>query len=280
MSLNYEIVGNRGPIVALTPGGRAPLDPLVPLAQRLSRTNRVLLHDGRNRGKSDISFDSNVDEWHQAAEDLYALLSHLEIESAYIGGSSGGCVISLLLAAAHPATVRGLLLWRIGAKAWGTSSGAKHRTYSQYVETARSGGMLAIAETEHFRQCIERYPPNRKLLLETDLETFIEFCRRGERIFDVVNHSNPMPFVSREEITSITKPAIIVPGQDWVHSTEAAEILHDLMPHSNLHPPLFSPEEFSNIGDIGMEKWIEIDTDRLTPKLLAFIERSEESRFS
>ena len=60
-AIQYEIVGNKGPWVSLSPGGRRPLDALRPLAARIAPAGyRVLLHDRRNCGASEVAFDGSA----------------------------------------------------------------------------------------------------------------------------------------------------------------------------------------------------------------------------
>src|SRR4029077_7586836 len=58
VEINYEVLGERGPWVALQPGGRRGLEGVKPLGQKLAEAgNRVLVYDRRNCGASAISFD-------------------------------------------------------------------------------------------------------------------------------------------------------------------------------------------------------------------------------
>jgi pimeloyl-ACP methyl ester carboxylesterase len=56
VNLNYEVRGTHGPWMALSPGGRRSLDMVKSLAQRMANAGyRVLIHDRRNCGLSDIA---------------------------------------------------------------------------------------------------------------------------------------------------------------------------------------------------------------------------------
>src|ERR1700719_1025696 len=105
VDLNYEVLGERGPWVALQPGGRRAL---------AEAGCGVLVYDRRNCGASSVSFDGGSSENEIWAEDLRAVLSQLDALPAYIGGSSSGGRLALLMALRHPGDVRGLLLWRGG----------------------------------------------------------------------------------------------------------------------------------------------------------------------
>src|SRR5713226_6831108 len=112
--INYQVLGQAGPWVTLSPGGRRELDGIVSLAERVADAGyRVLIHDRRNCGASDVVIDGDESEYEIWADDLHALLSRLDALPAFIGGSSSGCRLSLLLALRHPAVVRALVLWRV-----------------------------------------------------------------------------------------------------------------------------------------------------------------------
>ena len=58
LNINYEVIGDDGPWVTLITGGRRGYAEFVPLARKIAAEGyRVLMHDRRNTGASDISFD-------------------------------------------------------------------------------------------------------------------------------------------------------------------------------------------------------------------------------
>src|SRR3981189_2103509 len=103
VDLNYEILGERGPWVALQPGGRRGLEGVNPLGEKLAEAGcRVLVYDRRNCGASGVSFDGGNSENEIWAEDLRALLSQLDALPAYIGGSPSGFPVAAVVAAGPP----------------------------------------------------------------------------------------------------------------------------------------------------------------------------------
>ncbi|MEN3320604.1 MAG: 2-hydroxy-6-oxonona-2,4-dienedioate hydrolase, partial [Mycobacterium sp.] len=73
----YEILGNDGDFIALTPGGRfsKDIEGLRPLAEELVKGGyRVLLWDRPNCGNSDVQFYGQS-ESHMRAETLHALIT-------------------------------------------------------------------------------------------------------------------------------------------------------------------------------------------------------------
>src|SRR5215470_3978948 len=141
VDINYQVLGERGPWVALQPGGRRGLVGVKPLGQKIAEAgNRVLVYDRRNCGASDISFDGGNSENEVWADDLHELLQDLDAAPAFIGGSSSGCRLALLAALRHPCDVRGLLLWRVTGGAFAAQRLVENY-YSQFIETAERGGI-------------------------------------------------------------------------------------------------------------------------------------------
>src|SRR5204863_6351697 len=97
-NIHYEVMGDRGTWVALSPGGRRGLDGVLSLGKRIADAGyRVLLHDRRNCGESDVVIDGEDAEFEIWADDLYELLTQLDAKPAFAGGSSSGCRLALLL---------------------------------------------------------------------------------------------------------------------------------------------------------------------------------------
>ncbi len=61
--INYQVLGEHGPWVALSPGGRRDLGAVLPLAEQVAAAGyRVLLHDRRNCGASDVVIEGDESE--------------------------------------------------------------------------------------------------------------------------------------------------------------------------------------------------------------------------
>ena len=91
-----------GPWIALTPGSRRPYSELVDLSKAIAASGyRVLLHDRRNCGASDVAFDGSGSEHEVWADDLYALGKQLGALPMYVGGSSAGARLAILYAMRH-----------------------------------------------------------------------------------------------------------------------------------------------------------------------------------
>lgn len=230
VSLNYEILGDGGAFVVLQPGGRRAGSALRSLAEKIAEAgHRVVLYDRRNTGSSSIAIDgeSENQEW---ADDLHALLGEIDARPAFVGGSSSGCRLALLLALQHPETVRGLLLWRVT----GGAHAAGHLTnqyYTSHIEAAQQGGMEAVCRLDHWREVIAVNRQARDALMALDAEDFIRRMTWWRRSFEA-GADHPVIGLSPAELRSMTMPACIAPGMDPVHPLKAGQAAHRLMPNA------------------------------------------------
>src|ERR1700710_1009530 len=112
--INYEVIGSSRPRTARPPGSRRSFAELRGLSAAIAAQGyRVLLHDRRNCGASDVAFDGSGSEHEVWADDLYELGNQLGALPMYVGGSSSGARLGILYAMRHPKGLRGLLLWRV-----------------------------------------------------------------------------------------------------------------------------------------------------------------------
>ncbi|WP_022720875.1 alpha/beta fold hydrolase, partial [Rhodopseudomonas sp. B29] len=97
--LYYQVLGVRGPWVALVSGARRNMDEMRALATSVAAAGfRVLLHDRRNTGRSSLSLDGDGSEFDIWADDLRALAAHLGLPPLIVGGWSSGCRLATITA--------------------------------------------------------------------------------------------------------------------------------------------------------------------------------------
>jgi pimeloyl-ACP methyl ester carboxylesterase len=227
IDIHYEILGDRGPFVALQPGGRRAGVSLKPLAQKIAEAgHRVVIYDRRNCGASGIAItgDSENEEW---AEDLHELLKKIDAAPAYIGGSSSGCRLALILALRRPEIVRGLLLWRVT----GGQHAAVHlanQYYTSHIDAAKAGGMAAVCALDHWKEVIGYNPASRAKLMAMTPQDFISRMERWRDSFNA-GTEHPVIGLSPAELRSLTMPACIAPGKDPVHPLPAGQACHRMM---------------------------------------------------
>jgi pimeloyl-ACP methyl ester carboxylesterase len=248
--LNYQVLGTSGPWVTLAPGGRRGMDGVESLGARIAAAGyRVLLHDRRNCGASEVIVEGDESEYEIWADDLYELLSQLDALPVFAGGSSSGCRLSLLLALRHPDAVRGLLLWRVTGGPFAANRLAQNY-YGDFIAVAQQGGMAAVCETEFFNERIESNPANRARLMAMDPQHFVDVMSRWREYF-LQSADLPVIGASEEALRSIKVPACVVPGHDRTHSRATGENAARLLPNSELH--VMFPTQLD--VDLAVEDW-------------------------
>ncbi len=109
--LEYTEFGSGDRWVVLLPGQLMPRMMHAPLARSLAAAgNRVVTLDFLGHGRSDRPDDPREYSMTSFAEQVVALLDHLEVETAVVGGTSLGANVSLEVAAIAPDRVQALLL--------------------------------------------------------------------------------------------------------------------------------------------------------------------------
>jgi len=234
INMNYKILGNGGPWVALSPGGRRDMSGIELLAANVAKKGyRVVIFDRRNTGASDVVIDGNESEYEIWADDIHELLRQLGALPAIVGGSSSGCRTSLLFALRHPEAVRALLLWRVTGGRFACERLAEEY-YGQFITAAKSGGMAAVCAMEHWKERIAARPENRDALMKMDPARFIAVMSRWREYF--LNGADlPVIGATEADLRSITVPACIVPGNDLTHGRETGETLGRLLAEGEVH---------------------------------------------
>jgi pimeloyl-ACP methyl ester carboxylesterase len=267
-SLNYEILGSSGPWVAISPGGRRAMAAIKSLAQRIADAGyRVLIHDRRNCGASDVLLSSDLAEHEVWADDQHVLLQQVGALPAFIGGSSSGCRMSLAYALRYPQAVRGLLLWRVTGGAFAAKRLA-WEYYGQYIAAMQAGGMAALCAMPHFRDLMAAHQPNRERLLNADPKAVIAAMTRWSEGF-LSEADLPVIGASAEQLRSIKAPACVIPGNDNTHPKAAGEGLAKLLPDATLNI-LFA--EHQDVDVVPPEDWAAKEKE-MAAMLLAFLKR-------
>ena len=252
------------------------MDAVRGLAECLASQYRVIIYDRRNCGASDVIISGELSEQEIWAEDLYELLNRLDAAPAYIGGGSAGCRVSLLLAIRHPEMVKGLLLWDVTGGAVAAER-LGYNYYEQFIDIALRDGMKGVIESEFFTERIQQNPSNRERLVSMNPHEFIGVMQRWRSFFTA---DKPVIGATEAELRTIGVPMVIIPGDDDVHPRAVGENLHRILPHSELHLPLWSPEQTENLREQDPERFRELGHERRASVYLSFLEKVEEAKAS
>ena len=234
VNINWQVIGEAGPWIMLPTGGRRGHAEFVPFARKLAANGyRVVLHDRRNTGASDVVIEGDEGEEVIWTEDMHALMQQLRALPAFFGGGSSGARTSILYALRHPEAVRGLLLMRVTGGPFAAGR-LPDNYYGQFIRAAQQGGMEAVCATEQWRERIAANPRNGDYLRSIPAEQFISVLTRWKAIFEAGGHL-PVMGVTAEELQSLRVPTIVVPGNDKVHSSQSGLAAHASIPGAKLH---------------------------------------------
>ncbi|HWI99010.1 MAG TPA: alpha/beta hydrolase [Burkholderiales bacterium] len=233
VNIHYRVLGTGGPWLALITGGRRGFNEFVPLAEKIAAHGvRVLLHDRRNTGASDILIDGKDGEEEIWTDDLYELLGRLEARPAVVGGASSGARTSILTYLRHPDAVRALFLMRLTGGEFAAGR-LPEMYYGQFIKAAREGGMAAVCATEQYQERIAANPANRERLMCMDPKRYVEVMSSWLAIF-TRGPVAPMYGVTDAQLASIRVPSIVIPGNDKTHSMPCGRAIQRLIPGSRL----------------------------------------------
>ena len=231
VNINWRVVGDRGkdnhPWVVMTTGGRRGHDEFIPLAEKIAAYGyRVMLHDRRNTGASDILIAGDEGEETIWTRDMHALLSEQNVLPAFFSGSSAGARTSILFYLNYPQAVRGLLLLRVTGGAFAAGR-LPENYYGQFIRATKEGGMAAICAMEASQERIAANPRNGEYLAKLPAQRFIDVLTRWNEIF-VAGGQYPVMGVSPEQLRAIKTPTIVIPGNDKTHASASGITAHRL----------------------------------------------------
>ena len=185
----------------------------------------------RGHGESELG-DPALLSIAQFADDNIALLDHLNIDKAVLGGISLGAAISMRLASTAPSRVSGLVLAR---PAW--LDVAAPSTMQPYLLLAdslnrlgREEGLQEFSRSSIYAEVKELSPDN-----AASLSSF--FSRPNELSTVELLSRTPKdgPGLTQEQIAAIVAPTLIIgSGEEYVHPLIYASSIKKLIPNSEL----------------------------------------------
>ena len=234
VNINWQVVGDHGPWVMATTGGRRGHDEFIPLAQKIARNGfRVMLHDRRNTGASDLWIEGDESEEAMWLGDMYELMASRDALPAFFSGSSAGARTSMRFYLRYPQAVRGLLLLRVTGGAFAAGR-LPEQYYGQFISAAQKGGMAAVCAMDAWKERFKENPRGQDYLAKLPVDKFVTVFTRWNQIF-AAGANLPVMGVTEQELRSIKVPTIIIPGNDNTHSSASGLVAQKLIPGSELH---------------------------------------------
>jgi pimeloyl-ACP methyl ester carboxylesterase len=199
----------------------------------LLAAHRVILPDLRGAGRSVFAGELS---WQQLAADLSALLAHLRIERAAIGGSSMGSGVALRFALSHPEHTLGLLL--TAPVFSGADRGLSPAQATAMQALGEAGEIALVRGIEALIPLYGRLPI---AVRERAIEMLLSFDAASVATTTRLLASGAQPFGSADELAAIDVPVLVTPGTDAEHPLEVAELYVQHITHAQLAYPT-SPE--------------------------------------
>jgi 3-oxoadipate enol-lactonase len=216
--IRYEDSGGEGPAVILAHGFLMDREMFAPQVEALAPEFRVITWDERGFGQTE--FDGEPFTYWDSAEDCLALLDHLGIDRAVVGGMSQGGFLSLRAALLEPDRVRALVL--IDTQA-GAEDPEHLPAYRQMQKT-----WLEVGPVDELTQAIAGLILGEEALNETWIAKWrqlpIESMQApGDCLFDREDIS--------DRLGEITCPALVIHGTaDQSIAIDRAEALCEGLP--------------------------------------------------
>jgi pimeloyl-ACP methyl ester carboxylesterase len=251
VNIRYQVIGDRGPWVALITGGRRGHDEFVPLAQKIANGGyRVVLHDRRNTGGSDVLIEGDVAEEILWLDDLHELLKQLGAVPTFIGGSSAGARTAMRYYNRFPKDTRGLLLMRVTGGAFAAGR-LPEMYYGLFIKAAQEGGMAAVCATEQYQERIAVNPQTRDRLMAMDPKKYIAVMSNWRDQF--IESTKTVVFgMTDADLAAISVPTVVIPGNDQTHASVNGRIAAQKIPGSILHQ---LPIEDQEVPLINYAEW-------------------------
>jgi pimeloyl-ACP methyl ester carboxylesterase len=226
IDIYYEVYGE-GPPLLLLHGGLANGTYFAYQIPVLAQTHQVIVMDSRGHGRS--SFDETQITYEVMANDVLALMDHLNIESADLVGWSDGGIIGLEIALTHPERLNKVVAY-----------GANFDP---------SGVRLDVGQDAYFNAYIEA--------AAADYQTTSPAPERwDEFLANIANMWATEPNYSMDQLRGIKTPFLILDGEeeeaiDLNQTKLMAELIPGaelvLMPGTGHFAFLEQPEEFNRI---------------------------------
>jgi len=183
-----------------------------PLAERF----RLITPDLRGAGRSHYA---GALGWRELADDIAALMRHLGIERAVIGGVSFGTGVAVRVALDHPAIVAGLVL--LSPVYPGADVGLAPDVQAAMTTMNVMGSRVVSEGIQALFPLFDALPPAIRDRGRTVISTFDPASVAATTRFMA---SGQQPFASARVLESIEAPTLLVPGTDPTHPAEVAEL--------------------------------------------------------
>jgi pimeloyl-ACP methyl ester carboxylesterase len=230
IGLYHEAAGRGAPLV-LVHGFACGIRSWDPQVRALSRSRRVITYDVRGHGISGAPREATAYSQETSVEDLHALLVHLGIRRAAIGGLSMGGNIALNFALAHADMVTRLIVADTGAGSDDTADWVA--TVHAFAETLDRRGIEAFADLACANPLFGRY-----LAQGPAAERFIRSCLLMHRAHGIAHTARevlakrPTIYALESRLRQLEVPALLIVGEDDAPCVKVHRFMADCLRRS------------------------------------------------
>jgi pimeloyl-ACP methyl ester carboxylesterase len=223
INLYYEDTGS-GPPLVWVHGFACGIRSWDPQVRELSGSRRLIAYDVRGFGLSEAPQSASSYSQSLSVADLAALLEHLRVERAVVGGLSMGGNIALNFAIDQPQRVAALVIADTGAGSDNTQewvAGAE-----RYAQACDRGGVEAFADLACANPLFARY-----IEQGPDRERFIRSCLMTHRARGIAHTARevlskrPTVYSLEAHLRELRIPTLLIVGE---HDTPCVKV-HEYM---------------------------------------------------
>lgn len=205
---------------------------------------RLIAPDARGHGQTDPPTDPAQFNFYTFADDLRALLDHLGLDRAVVGGMSLGAGVALNLALRFPARVQGLVLirpaWLDRPHPWAAHMFELMARLLRQHQPPQARALFL--QTEEYRQTLQQYPDTARLLALQFSAPQPQWAAARLEAF-----ARAVPWPDCADLKAISAPTLVLGSRlDPIHPFESAQQLARAIPSAELHEmttgPLDSPQ--------------------------------------
>lgn len=224
----YGVEEGDGPTIVMLHGGMGDHRAVLPLVAPLTSSYRVVAPDLRGSGRSwwgsPLTFDRLTD-------DVAALLDHLGVDRAVVGGASQGTGVALRFALRHPNRLAGLVMVQP------IYAGEEHGYTEQQKDILEKTDAVASRTLDEGIQALRpmyaNLPP---AIREKALAMIEEFDPASVVTTSRFVASGAQPFRSAQDLESLSVPTLLVRGEDPLHPAEVSDLYAAHIPNCTVAP--------------------------------------------
>jgi 3-oxoadipate enol-lactonase len=224
----FAVEDGNGSAIVMLHGGMANHQSAMPLIAPLASRYRVVAPDVRGSGKSRSGAPLTFD---RLADDVEALLNHIGVDRAVVGGVSGGAAVAVRFALRHRGRTAALLV--IMPAFAGGDHGYTDQQKAIFAMMDGLASRALIEGVQVLRPLYANLPPH----IQEKALAALQECDAASVV--ATSHfiaSGAQPFASAAELRSLQVPTLLVRGDDPIHPSEVSDVYADNIPACTVLP--------------------------------------------